>query len=277
MCRAMVDVTIIFITLWSFEGLAALILNFLGIYFLVTEKKYKIMHFLLIHLSLVEMIFISIEVVYHSRALYVYGVASPSPGYRLEKTINLVLLVSQFMSVALLTFDRVLMVRLGLRYEILVTKQKLALVILIVWMISLLHIPYYWLTKATTIYLVWEVTLAVGVVISYVYILVSIYMSQRSLRGARQQMVSRRLKYRIPLLIVVSLLVFYILPELMLTLGEDNTEWFYLFWFLNYLCDPLIYMFGLPFIRLRVYSYWQGVLCNDRIEPTTAVFELRAI
>ena len=232
MCRAMVDVTIIFITLWSFEGLAALILNFLGIYFLVTEKKYKIMHFLLIHLSLVEMIFISIEVVYHSRALYVYGVASPSPGSRLEKTINLVLLVSQFMSVALLTFDRVLMVRLGLRYEILVTKQKLALVILIVWMISLLHIPYYWLTKATTIYLVWEVTLAVGVVISYGYILLSIYMSQRSLRGARQQMVSRRLKYRIPLLIVVSLLAFYIVPELMLTLGEKNTKGFYLLWFL---------------------------------------------
>ena len=108
----MEDIYILFISIWSVEGLVALLLNFFGIYFLVTEKKNKIMHKLLIHLSVVEVAFISLEVVYHSRALVVFNDASSR--HRWKKVLTLVITVAQFLSIAMLTFDRVLIVKLGM-------------------------------------------------------------------------------------------------------------------------------------------------------------------
>ena len=101
------------------------------------------------------------------------------------------------------------------------------------------------------------------IIISYAYIFISMHMRQRSLQDGSRHRAQRNMRYRVPLLIVVSFIAFYIIPELMLFFGFQSSIWFYLVWCLNYVCDPLVYMFGSAVIRGRVVRFLKRVFRKD--------------
>ena len=111
---------------WFIIAIASLILLCTGCYLLFSEKNKKAIDYLLIHLCCVELLtliwdgtktiglfFLEVKPNVKSTLLEIYKVGS------------VLLVVGQMMSVILLTVDRVLAVKLTIRYIVFVTKRRI--------------------------------------------------------------------------------------------------------------------------------------------------------
>ena len=254
-----------FIATWSIIGILVVILHIWGLHFLLTEKNKKVSRLILIHMSCVEIMVMTMEVSYHSTVIYLY--LNASSRHMWKYCMTLVLLIAQFQLAILLTLDRVAAVSLGLRYAIIVTKRRVCIAFLVVWFVCVIHIPYPFFTDKSTIYLVWEVTTFVIIVTSYIYILVKIHKDKKESKGMATNGNQRPVKYHIPLLIVSNFLIFIVIPEFVHEFFRRPT-WFYILWYLSYICDPLIYTLGRPKTRSRIGVYFNKRKSDQPREAT---------
>ena len=245
-----------FIIVWCCEGAFATVLHACGIYLLVTQKRKSISHFLLIHLSCIEVFFVVFDITYHTRAVLLTNKLSFPADYKWKSSVTLVCFVAQYMAVTLLTLDRVLAIKLTFRYHVIITKAKLVAVLLLTWCICLMHIAYYLLTRKHHIYMFWHSFLALVIIVSYAYIIISAKMSHKKAHEDEERVPRQKIKYKVPLLITGTIVCFYFIPEILLVAGVKKTVWFYVVWYLNYLFDPAIYIFCSYRIRNRLIKYW---------------------
>ena len=256
----------IFIITWCLEGSLAVFLNVCGLYFLLTEKKKKVSNLILIHMSFTEILFLSLEVPYHTSVLLIYSEIYSRHIWK--KCFTLLLLVTKFQSMILLTLDRILAVKLGLHYASTVTKKRLFVAYIGVWTVTLAHIPYAIFTRKNTIYLVWELLVLVFIILSYAYILIKIHLQRVKMAaidstGSHSNSNYPPVKYHVPLLIVLIFLGFFVVPSLALETGIKKPIWFYSIWYVYYMFSPIIYTFGQPKFRGRISRYFTSFLSTS--------------
>ena len=259
----------LFMLVYIFVGILALILNLLGLFLLVTHKRKSISHLCLIHLCIVEVIFYTFDISYKTRCVMLFNWTSNRDDFYWKKPWTLVLSVAQYLSVMLLTTDRVLAVRLGLKYKFVMTRKKFLLALVVTWVLCLLHYPYYFLTRRHTIYLFWYSALGAFITISYIYIIANVKISVKNSQGAATFPGQKRVKYEVPFLITLTIACLYFIPEVLIELGI-YTIWYNVVWALNFLCDPLIYIFGSLAIRKRLKQCWSGETRRSRASTIDA-------
>ena len=242
------------------EHTLGLILHCVGLYLLRRAGKPTIGIILLIELIFAELCYISYDGILRAFHFITTG---NIPFYdKKDQTICLFIYSVQFLTLIAITLDRLLIVKLGLRYKTLVTKRALAVAVSSIWIISLALALVMWFSQAikfNQILVILECLLAVVYLCSYGYIIYALKLKQNRFRS------DRNLNIKVPFLLVLTLICFYLIPELILAAGHPFSMWFLPFFNLNNVTDALIYIFGTPMCRKRLKT----IFCNKRINPLT--------
>ena len=248
------------------EVVLIMIMNIWGLYLLQTEKKRRTMNCMLIHLSLSEMLYTLWVCIYNM-------INWKGLNQHLATVIILILEVNLYLSIITLTLDRVLAVKLSLKYKGSVTKGRILVVLGIITIISVSHIICYLFNNPLSMLytlISWEIFLLVLIVICYTYIFVKVSRGKRCLRRASARSCRRQqLNFKVPFSIVLTAFCFLLLPDMFAMAGK-KWLWARVIRNLNPLCDPIIYIFGSNRIRLRLRSFCcHGTLHQNRSYRST--------
>ena len=241
------------ILLWIIEACTIILLHTCGIYLLVTERRHKIQHIILIQLSCLEILNIIWDLFFYKQTVLNTDALS-----EVNRTGTLIIWIGIFLTVLTLTLDRLLAVRLGILYNIHVTTKRTCIVLMIIWFIALMHVFNYFNfdeKRQNILFVTWECVLLVFLVSSYLYIFIKLSQLQRRTNSSTS-LNQRQLNYRIPLLIVLSLICFVFLLDILMVMGVAYSTWFSLVYQFNFLADACIYIFGTRCIRKRVSAFW---------------------
>jgi len=181
---------------------------------------------------------------------------------RLETWIGLWYYASFFF----ITIDRVLCLLLGIKYKLIVTSKRLIITTVFISLVCLLSsLPFYFMSEQESllivnsfIYPILELLFIVTAVCIYTTILVRLHKNSPSSDSGRRtfDMTSFRRRYAVPMLIVLSFVVFVQIPSLYIivnvyltdTVPEDSEEALvetliiYSMWFIGFFVDSLIYI-----------------------------------
>ena len=231
--------------IWIVIAGIALVIHLVGVYLLIKlARKRRVYHYLLLHLSAMEIVnilWMGVYVIWHMDA------ASMVQRSRTELSGLIILLVGQYLSVIMITVDRVLAVKLAFRYRTVVAVQKLIIVFPVCWAVCLAHgcIVWYFKNAFVKILLAWEIPLVVLLIGAYIYIFTVVEIQGR--KGRINNNVRRRLNLKVPVSIVVTLIAFYVVPDFLVESGTVHfSPWLYVIFYLNVLTDPIIYILGTP-------------------------------
>ena len=243
------------ILVWLLLAAVSLTLHSLGLYMIFRLKRRKISDFLIAHLSLTEVALVIYELIF-----CVLNIESPEIiGIGTYETGLVILIVAQFLAMLMITFDRVLKVKLTIKYDLVVTKKKLLLACIPCWLICAAHglITWYFPHLFNKMFLGWEIFVVIVLFFSYTYIYIYFRMIRKKTfgnnaseaRGAR----AIKLNLKVPTMIIVSFLLFYVTPEILLaTKICVYTPVFNCVFILNNISDAVVYILGTPKIRKRI-------------------------
>ena len=151
-----------------------------------------------------------------------------------------------FHGIILITIDRVLAIRLGMRYKIYVTKRRLIVAVTVSWLTSILLSCTIWFgswNAVLVMWATWDCFMASFLVASYTYIIFIVRSRRRKLNSISSTVQIRKIKYQVPSLIVLSYILLYLTPNVTLAIIPDSyCVWFFVSWYMNYLSDALIYV-----------------------------------
>ena len=171
-----------------------------------------------------------------------------------------------FLTLAAITLERVLAVLLTIKFRLMVTKRRLALVIAIIWLISLstvMMLRFSRKVRFNHIMLFLDSLLIIIYVGSYSYIFITVKKRRRALRGQNGGPNTNGLNLKVPFLLVLTLVCFNLIPDLVLFAGLKRPRWYSSIFYINYISDPLIYLFGMPECKKRIKVM---CCCTDRRE-----------
>ena len=157
--------------------------------------------------------------------------------------------VNQYLATILLTLDRVVMVQTHIKYLQMVTTSRICVSIAFVWIVSLLHISYYickYHAKEVfqNIVLSWSILIICVCIFSYTYIFLVMKKRKKLLNLPNDLNTEKwKLRVRVPLLIIVSLTLFCLIPDILLCAKlVEYTSWFPVIFYLNVIMNPIIYI-----------------------------------
>ena len=102
-------------------------------FFQVKEKKAS--DYLLIHLSMME----TLKELFRASFLVYLLSQGTNTRIRIQKTGMVMLVMGEYLSLFLITIDRVLKVKIAIKYNIVVTKKRILLAFLFCWAICIAH------------------------------------------------------------------------------------------------------------------------------------------
>ena len=269
----MVDtISIVFYCLTFANAAVGLLLNSVGIY-LLTALRARIsnQNVILINLSFIKVI-VSIS----QAALYVLKIIGKGEEQGLYKVV-LIILVGAFgvnhLTIVVLTLDRLLGIVIPLRYNALITKDKLRIAIIASWMIgtAAVIVPFFIYDFAflysiyyTAVYLTLDGIVLLIAVIAYGFILRVLLRREKAIaagmmpRNARTHQRFGRFFY-VSSLIIASFILFVAIPDVIhavLVIFQGNKDpmielAMVLAWSIYLVSDPLIYIFLQKPIRLK--------------------------
>ena len=247
------------------ELIAALLLHSIGLYLLLTARNKKIMIWILAHLSFLELSNVIYDSVNSIRLLFIGKVIHIE---KYDLAIFTFFLSAQFLTLMTITIERVIAVKLTIKYIVVVNKRRLLFVFTCIWIVSVaMSLIVLFSTKpAFNIVLAfWEILVAIVTISSYVYIALTVKSRRKRLSLGAQNMPRQRLNLTVPFLIVLTLICFYFIPDMLLAVGVEYSIWFNTIFYLNFLTDALIYIFGLPQFRNRVKRF----CCREKVRSRT--------
>ena len=233
--------------IWSFEVLIGIGCLCFALRLIVTQRNRTVADMLVMHLCGVELM--SVTFAYTTYCLTFWNKIDRKHTSA-HRPILMTLHSSLYQSIIMIVLDRVLAVVLVLKYRFVVTKRKMIVVFVIVWLISIaIGLLYYFTGKEYEIYLSWDIISTIVIVISYSYIILSVCVKRKAMhrrcshKGNAPQPKSSQIKYQIPLFIVLSFVIALLLPDLVLYLRPDwYCIWFHVIWVSSLISDPLIYV-----------------------------------
>ena len=97
-----------------------------------------------------------------------------------------------------------------------------------------------------------DVLLMVIYIGSYAYIFVTVRRRRKTFVGHNGRALNNRLNLKVPFFLVFTLVCFTFIPDLILVAGMKRPHWYSSIFYLNYISDPLIYLFGMPECKRRM-------------------------
>ena len=168
------------ILLWIIQASFILAIHSCGLYLKFTQKRRAPQDCILIQLSIFECMSIVWDMIHYKQTIFL-----SEPMTRLNNVGVLVIWVAIFLSIAALTMDRLLAVKLNLTYHCKVTNSKICMLLVLTWLVALSHSATYWffnLIRQHILFLVWEAALLVTIVAAYAYISVIVRIRQRQIQ-----------------------------------------------------------------------------------------------
>ena len=226
---------------WYVIALSGIIANACATILLMRKKRKKISDLLIIHLCMSELLL----VVWHlgSRTLTWFGgLAKASMIQKVGSQFTTSLF---YQSLIYISLDRMLAVRLNFRYRVVVTKERFQVIVAIIWIVAIItgiicgFIAY----NNTLIWGTWSAITMMSIIVSYGYIICVLIQQRRKFNGdsARSH---GKIRYRVPVWIVISFFAFLFIPDIILLINENIfSNWFLVMWYTNYLLDPIVYVF----------------------------------
>ena len=160
----------------------------------------------------------------------------------------------------IITIDRVIATAMPFRYKIIVTKRRLIIVIIAVWVISLTTMTV--LMKTSKISRIHEFTFLITspteviIFISYVYISLKIRKSRKKSTADASSSSTRRGKKMILVssCIVLSFAIFVAIPDIVLYVSYKHEN--ILIWIIQiyYIINPIIYIYCYPSLREKILT-----------------------
>ena len=256
------------IILWLIKGCLVLLLvlgfvaNTLGIYLLFQCKSRENVHRIILSFSSA----LTLMLITHSLITGICQLDSTNKKMEValhtNRTISAGVFITYYFTIVVLTLDRLVCLVYPVKYRLTRSKSRTVMMILagccILGALSLL--PFLWdnFAEAKKIYdkyilLSVDVTILAVIFSTYAYIFVVTNNSQRSRVSSGSQ--PMRLKcLRVSLLITMSFVSFVIIPDFILvyhqftgkTTNKVLMHVLYFLWILNYISDPIIYIYLRP-------------------------------
>ena len=214
------------------------------------------MDYLLLHLCSVELATILWDGFHTTR--YIVLSMDLSRLIKVHQVGLIMLLVGQMISIILITVDRVLSVKLTIKYKVMVTKSRLLIILVVCWAVCISQgfIVHYASHEVLNKKLsAWEILVAIIIVVGYGYIFIKTRYGDRRLAYITQQQRRTTVKPTVPGLIVVTFVFLCLIPDLLLAIGVKFSLWILSVFYLNFMTDSLIYIFGSGQIRTRIRKF----------------------
>ena len=244
-----------------FELIFGIIVHIFGLILLFTSQSITISNLLLIKLSFVEISYILHEGITNAHSFIKNGHLEPPND--VGRTMIIFLHSLRIMVLMAITVDRILAVRLALRYKTVVTRRKLVIVVICIWLTSSCLALIMWYSHASilnTLLAIEKSVLVVVYICGYVYIILRLKAIEKKFPNHKS---TRHLSIKVPFLLVLSLICFFWIPELILAAGFDYSIWFLVLFYMTNIVDALIYIFGLPECQRRL----KKVCFGPKTEP----------
>ena len=223
--------------------------NGLALYLLIGSKKKKVADLLLIHLCFCEGLGALWGIVDFSLAVHVKTYSRNL----LFVVGEVVIYVSVYETLICITVDRFLALKYNLRYRSIVTKKRFFVLLPAIWVLSASLAVICALTPTKVYYVMWsvlDVFTVVTLVTTYSYIIITVRKQKRIFKGNSSW--RSQFKYQIPLCICLTYLILIFIPNLILSIKSDlPILWFNVLLYINYCCDPLIYVLFSLYERRR--------------------------
>ena len=240
------------LSVWLVLAVTGFALHIIGLYALFRLKEKKISDYLILQFSFTEAAAIIYQIVFFA-----------IDTFRPELTINgvfetgvTILVVQQFILFFMITFDRVLKVKLSIKYSLVVTKKKLLLACIPCWLISIGHGCVIWYAPSlfNKVFFVWEIFLVIIIITSYVYIFVYFRIIRKKRLGNNTNSVRTvSLNLRVPIMIVTTFIIFYVIPDMLLAAHVVQfSPWFLCIFTMNVISDASIYIMWTPKLRRSI-------------------------
>ena len=226
-----------------------MIANGCVIFLLLTQRQRKVADLLVLHLSLSEFLGVTWNVIL--RPLQWFSSVEYVPIVRVIGGQFFGALFYQ--SIICISFDRLLAAKLVLRYRVLITKRRLQIVLLLIWVLSIMCavICAIEFDMNTIIWMFWSSITIASILISYSYIAMVLYKQKQFQRNSSCTHV-QRFNYKIPLCITLSYILTMFIPDIVVVIDETLfTVWTLVIWYTNFLIDPLVYVFFRVFYKRR--------------------------
>ena len=249
--------------LWLIVASISIILHVVGIFSLCSLRRRKVSDYLLILLSIVEILKITMRVVFTILCMRTGACRRTN----VLITTVAICLIGQYQSVILITVDRVLKVKLSMKYNALVTRNIIFRLLIPYVSICLVHGSITWIFPhlEIKILLAWEILVFAIIIISYLYMFLHLKISARRLSRRSASTIRRQtLNLKVPILISVRFIAFYFTPNLLLAVKLIKfSPWLYSIYDLNIATDAIIYVLGTPKIR--------ECLCPSRVRKSSSI------
>ena len=245
------------------ELTVGLVLHFVGLSLLLTAGKPTIPICLIIKLSIVEMSHILYEGFIKASMFIENGDLTILS--RTNQTVLVFLYSNQFLTLIAITVDRLFAVKLALRYKRLVTRRSLVFLVICIWIVSSTLALVLWLSHDllfNKMLVALECLLTSVYLYSYGYITYQMKLKKKQFHS---EVVTRMSNIKVPSFLVLTLICFYLIPDLILAVGYPFSIWFLPVFYLNNITDALIYIIGMPMCRKRIRT----LFCRTKITPLT--------
>ena len=232
---------------WYAETATAILAQCFALSLLLRKPKKKVSDLLLSQLFLSELVYILWTLTFYLIEVFSGKLSIPGETVAYIGEILIGYFICQ--SVFWVTTDRVLAVRIGLKYKVFVTKSKYALAAAITCVISIVHSFLAWILAKRTVSLVmvvWDSIMMFYILSSYIYIIIAVHIHRKRLSISTSTVTHRRFTYEVPFVIALS---FIFLVELQNQLGffvkfqQTDHVWLHVAWFANFNVDPVCYLF----------------------------------
>ena len=244
----------------------AFILHSFGLYLILTIKKKKVMTLLMMHLSFIEILCALLQGIERMHR-YVCD------HWLIETTIyytilNFTIKALEFTLIAI-SLERVLAVKLTVKFCSIVTKRRVTLVVICIWLLSLALTVIMWYISAPFYYdmLIFDSFLVLIYICSYVYIFVTVGRRRRKFSNSQLSApLHNDLNLKVPLLLIFGVIFFYLIPDIVFVCGVEMPSWFDAVFIFNMITDAPIYIFGMPECRKRL----KNICCCSRVGTPNA-------
>ena len=222
-----------------------MVANGYAIFLLSTKRPKKVADILLLHLCVTDIAIVIWDV---TLGITKWLMVTNEVQLNFIWDIGLQLLCALFyQSIICISWDRFLAARLHLTYRAIVTKSKLKLVVILMWVLSLtcaiISVTNPSPFKNTTIWVFWSVLTIFSIGIPYTYVFIVIYRQKRRFTKDSTRIIAPNFKYEIPLCITVSYILLVFIPDVMIMVDiRLLTGWILVIYHTNYLVDPLVYV-----------------------------------
>ncbi len=235
--------TILYISIVLF--IVSLLLNCLGVHLLTAIKPVSNSKVILCNLAVTEILLCVTEIAFNLE-----------PANLFVRALLGVVWLAYYSSILFLTIDRLIAIRLPLKYRVVITKKRLKLAIGTAWTLAMMFgTSFYFVSGWSFLFwkyasIVLDVTFIALCVLTYGYIFVKIFLRRRfddngqeTNDGRRQRLIiNRERKFvKIAGLIVFSFVLLALVPDIILY--QYGSNWVGIFLPVGIITDPVIYIF----------------------------------